>query len=298
MQKLEKQTSEQSEKLDRILAWIATKGSTPPAEETDGWLVIKQKEAESNIQQLKEENQRLSSQLGDVIRKSEDSISEIKRLKSAMEDDRIAIQRLTTEGVEREGIIRQLKEENDRLKEPPMEKKGDNKEDDEVVKNLKEENARLTASIKTLEEDVVAKLREEKAHLTAQLESSGSCASELDEKLLIYQSKCADLESRCHQYEALAQEKDQLSRKLQEEKEQLGTEAARARSLADALRQQLDQTEKVTQSTDAPQTSTGVAEQVKTIMNKTYKQALKQFQPEESYSFQSIKAILSAVIRV
>lgn len=55
----------------------------------------------------------------------------------------------------------------------------------------------------------------------------------------------------------------------------------------------------LTVGNDIPSTGqVPVEEQVKTIMNKVYKETMKQFRPEESYSVKSIKSTLSAVIRV
>ena len=281
-----------------MLDWIATTQAThhssgsSQADETDRWMT-KQKEAEASIHQLRADNARVNAQLDEANRKNEDLTQDNERLKSLKDEDDKTIQQLKDDRAQQAGAIQQLSEDNNRLN-GLLETLRSKRDDDTTAQHLNEENARLTTLLNAKVDEAI-KFKEENVRLAEKLESSSNLASQLDEKLLIYQSKCAELESSLHQHQALAHEKAQLYKQLQEQKEQLENEAAQARSLAESLQLKLDQTERNKTSTED---KGAVVEQVKAIMNKTYKQALKQFRPEESYSFQSIKSSLSGVIRV
>lgn len=286
LEKLNSQASRQSEKLDRILDWITCQSQTSrPADsertnENESW-ASRTREAENTVKQLREEIAKLTKQFEETSRQKEDAIRESLRLKSVSEDNAETIQKLREETARLEKML---------------------SKESETVKHLTEENARLASLSETVnrtnqEDYVVKELKSENARLVALVEAAEKHKNAIhlvDEKLLIYQSKCAELESRLLEIQDVARNKDQQVKELQQENEKLARDATEARDLADALQLTLDKSKAEKPTGDGNE----VEERVKTIMNKTYKQAMKQFRPEQSYSFDFIKSSLSGVIRV
>lgn len=277
LQKLQSQANGQSDKLDRILKWITSQEQSRQitsntqhnsAELSELW-TTKEREAEVTIQHLKAENSRLLKQWEEAVQQRDDFIQENVKLKSVTSS------------------MQTLEEENSKLKTLLKEK--------EVAL---EQNSRLSASekLKEEEDERISRLKEENARLSDLLESvrkeKNLAEIQLEEKLVIYQSKCGEMESHLRELKSLVGEKEEAVKQLQSKNDRLERDALDSRNLADTLKSKLEASEK-------PQADgTAVEEQVKIIMNKLYKQALKQFQPEETYSFQNIKASLSTVIRV
>ncbi len=278
LQKLQSQASGQSDKLDRILEWITSQEQSRQitnntqhnsAELGELW-ATKEREAEASIQHLKTENSRLLKQWEEAIQQRDDSIQENVKLKSAA----LSIQTLVEENSKLKTLLKEKEvalEQKSRLSASEKLKE----EEDERISRMKEENARLS--------DLLESVRKEKNLAEIQLE----------EKLVIYQSKCGEMESHLRELKSLVGEKEEAIKQLQSNNNRLERDALDSRNLADTLKSKLEASENKPRDD-----GNAVEEQVKIIMNKLYKQALKQFQPEESYSFQNIKASLSTVIRV
>jgi len=128
---------------------------------------------------------------------------------------------------------------------------------DQVVQQLKEENNQLS-------------ILHESASLKYQQR-----IDELENQLKVYKLKCVQSENQLSQFQSDSEKRDQQLQQLEKQVAELQKEE---KSINQTLH------------SDLP-------EQVKTIMNKVYKESLKQFQPEDNYSFRSIKSTLSLVIR-
>ena len=200
--------------------------------------------------------------------------------------------------------ILQLKEETTQLK--ALLSASSQEGEHSNLQLLKNENARLQTvilSASQASDASIQELKRENIKLKAQLQSSDEKTKnfilELEAKLEMYQSKCAQAESSLNQVKSLVSEKDQQISYFQERVQMLEVKSSQANSLADALQLQLNNSEMESREhLEEAQQQIHVEEQVKTIMNKVYKETMKQFQPEETYSFKTIKSTVSAVIRV
>lgn len=134
----------------------------------------------------------------------------------------------------------------------------DKEESDRIIQQLKEENNRLL-------------LRNESSSLEYQQR-----IDKLEHQLKGFELKCAESENQLSQFQKDSKIANQQLKQLEKQIVELQTE---------------EKNPNRTLHSDLP-------EQVKTIMNKVYKASLKQFRPEETYSFHSIKSTLSLVIRV
>ena len=150
---------------------------------------------------------------------------------------------------------------------------------------------------------VIETLKEEKKRLIDLLQSNSekdeSCITQLEEQLHLYRSKYAETESRLLKYQAADEKKTQDLAQLQRQVQQHEKDLSQALSLVDSLQFKLNQAEdKLKENHKTVVDSDQLGDQVKSIMNKVYKESLKQFRPDETYSYRSIKSILSLVIRV
>ena len=132
------------------------------------------------------------------------------------------------------------------------------KECDKIILQLKEENNQLLTR-----------------HGTSSLEYQQRI-NELEHQLKAHQLKCAESENQLSQFQSDSEKRNQQLKQLEKQIIELQKE---------------EKSQNKTLHSDLP-------EQVKIIMNKVYKASLKQFRPEETYSYHSIKSTLSLVIRV
>lgn len=180
---------------------------------------------------------------------------------------------------ESDTCIRRLQEENARLKDDVV--KASQKVADVSLTELKEENIRLATLLD-------ASLKKEKDRASQQHETQ--------EKLEYYEAKCAETECHLLQIRSLTEGKDRQLSELQEQVRELERKSSHVKSFVETLQLKLQEAEVQKKIQDSEKDS--MEGQVKTIMNKVYKEIMKQFRPDESYAFSSIKSTVSAVIRV
>ena len=209
-----------------------------------------------------------------------------------------------------EGIIQHLNQENDRMVHEIGEKTIREKETSVRIQRLQEENARfkddLETSTRNINDGTLTQLREENIRLTSLLDKSllmekelTSQCEETQEKLNYYESRSNETDSRLLQFKSLAEDNERKLFDLQEHAQKLEKESSHARSLVETLQLELKNAEAETGSkSNRHEELEPVEEKVKTIMNKVYKEITKQFKPDESYTFNSIKSTVSVVIRV
>ena len=206
--------------------------------------------------------------------------------------------------------VQKLKQENDRLIHQIEESMLRLKDNDERSQLLQKENIQLRMnsekSIASIPDETVIHLREENLRLTTLLEESqrkekeaSSQYCKAQEKLEYYQTKCDETDSLLRQCHMLTEEKDVKLSELQEKMSNLERELLHAKSLSENYQIALKNAEEeIIKAKSSHSEQESVDEQVKMIMNKSYKEIMKQFSPEESYSFKSIKSTVSVVIRV
>jgi seryl-tRNA synthetase len=100
------------------------------------------------------------------------------------------------------------------------------------------------------------------------------------------------------QFKSLAEDKERKLSDLQEHVQKLEKESSGRQVLVETLQLQLKNSEAEIGNKSNRDEQEPVEEKVKTIMNKVYKEITKQFKPDESYTFHTIKTTVSVVIRV
>ena len=211
---------------------------------------------------------------------------------------------------ELDGSIQQLKQENEQLVNQIEEISNREKQNDARIQRLQEENTRLkddvVATTQNITDDAtVTRLKEENTRLNTLLDASlkkekdlASQQHEMQEKLENYEVKCAETSNRLLQFKSLTEEKDQQVSELKEQLQKLERECFHSKSLVETLELKIGRAEEELQKKSQVSDTDSVEEQVKNIMNKVYKEIMKQFRPDESYAFPSIKSTVSVVIRV
>lgn len=210
---------------------------------------------------------------------------------------------------ELECIIQHLKQENDRMVHQIGEKSDREKETDVRIQQLQEENDRFKDDLETsnqnMKDGTSNQLREENIRLTSFLDISLLKEKELEsqckkaqEKLEYYESRSNETDSRLLQFKSLAEDKERKLSDLQEHVQKLEKESSGRQVLVETLQLQLKNSEVEIGNKSNRDEQEPVEEKVKTIMNKVYKEITKQFKPDESYTFHTIKSTVSVVIRV
>lgn len=206
-------------------------------------------------------------------------LSELSATASRNEDTSVnkEVERLLASEKQQDVIVQQLKQENERLTHQIEEIS--NAHENYRLKNEVEISSATTLLL-------TQQLREENTQLTRKLDETTRKEQDLasqyrksQEQLECCETKCAEIELK---FQSLTEEKDRQLALLQEQVEK--HEREHARSLVEDNQKQVAET--------------AVEEKVKMIMNKTYKEIMKQFRLNESYTLQSIKSIVSVVIRV
>lgn len=206
-------------------------------------------------------------------------------------------------------VIEKLRQENERLTRQCQEHLAHEKDTDVRIKQLEEENNQLKTdselAISSIPDENAIRLQEENLRLTTLLNESTVKVQELSdqqcktaEKLLIYETKCGEADGRLAQFQNLIEEKDLKLSEFQEKVSELEKELIRSKSLAESCQISLKKAQEETNMRSSDSVQDSVEEQVKTIMNKSYKEIMKQFNPDEHYSYKAIKSTVSVVIRV
>lgn len=210
---------------------------------------------------------------------------------------------------ENQATIGRLKQENERLAHQIEEMLNREKNTDARIQQLLDENYRLKNDVEMSASSIsddTTQLREENTLLNNKLDEAtrkeqvlASQYRKSQEQLECCEIKCAEIDSRLLKFQSSSEEKDHQLALLQDQVQKHERELSHARSLVEEYQAKLkvaeDESKSKSYDTDEQES---VEEKVKIIMNKTYKEIMKQFQLDESYTLKSIKSIVSVVIRV
>lgn len=174
--------------------------------------------------------------------------------------------------------LEQLEEENSKLRESLYSKTS--RENETLRSPYEEENRKLKMLLngQKIEKEKLTSLHAEELHeLKVKNAKDANMLKEVKQ----------ELEEKIREINRSRQEKSILEEKL-----------LQANQLIVNLKQELTRERKEISDRPESDKEASVIDQIKTIMNKVYKEVTKKFQPEETYSFKDIKATVGTVIRV
>ena len=302
-QALQREASSHNEKIDRVLEWmkkmsVSQVNPIPPTPPPRTKI-----EPDPQLIQLEEQIKRLQSERQEAERRVNELTDRNNALTPLISDHEVKESRFKVQLTQAE---RELDAFRDQLKESQHRRSEAEQKICSLESKLKEkedQNIQLLSQIEKLQEksdtpNESFEVEEKMKQLESQLQEKNDQCIQLSAQIQDFEkvkNRSLEAEQKLSHFETSLKEEIEKSSQLSQQNQLLLEESQRWKTVADSLQCKLDEL-LVKEATDGH--NADQVEQIKKIMNKVFKEIIRQFDPHESYSFSDIKGAVSGIIRV